>query len=889
MKLLTFSFLFIVSTLLGNEIGQYPSESFRGANGESFKSNIVTADQYGNIYTGTDAGVKVFKGGAWENIYTSSREVTHLVYDYAGNLLIGGDNYFGVLEQDSLANFRLDEVSESLSTDIPFKQLHRIIEYNDGSFLHIDNKIVKLNDRLIDYNFEDVTYAGAFNRNVIIQRLNEGLFIYAGNDFRKINASDEFGRVEISNIVDLKDGTFILLYDDKAVHYDGDNFKKIRIQGLGNQEISSVIANEEGLFLYTLDQGILQYSLNDWSLLKSLPFDGWCNNLFSDENSNIWISSNDGVTVLKTKSPFRMIPFGDEIGRSIHIVKDQLYLGTNRGTYSTNINKFIGPDGERSFRQISSEYVNSLSSAEEKLLVASKNSPDFGNNINQLFYSEENGILIKADKSGLGFYEKEYSRWVFGNHIYGLEEEVKLLVKDSDGNFWAHAARSGITLLNFDPVLNTISPEIFEMGGIRPDHINGIFLINGSPIVTTQYGVYEFVAESRSFQLSAKYNDLFGSNNSLIYVHQDNAEDIWYISEVECGILRIEDNGIQKSAEKIRIPELSSYVNTAHPSINSIGPDHIIFNGNDGFITVQKSKVSKQQDLELSLHRIKFVTSGREIFIPFQDQEETYEVTREDSELILSFGSSQDIHKDVIWYSYKLNDREWSDWKDEHSIQLSFPGGLNSLQVRAKSGLNSSSKVSRLAFFVKQEWYYETWVYYLAGAIGIFLGILLLYYVKYLLGKRNLRINDLLQENRDQKRQIRELSDKNEVLGAQLISVMSESDIHSQLRKISEEYENPEVKKAVKKLSKKIKTERKDSEGLIMIDPDFTSMLKLKYPSLTKKDIKLCSLLKMDLTTKEIAPMLDISVRGVEISRYRLRKKLALNNEVVLSDFLKNL
>jgi DNA-binding CsgD family transcriptional regulator len=67
---------------------------------------------------------------------------------------------------------------------------------------------------------------------------------------------------------------------------------------------------------------------------------------------------------------------------------------------------------------------------------------------------------------------------------------------------------------------------------------------------------------------------------------------------------------------------------------------------------------------------------------------------------------------------------------------------------------------------------------------------------------------------------------------------------------------------------------------------DFFEILLLKYPRLTPKDLKLCAYLKMNLTTKEIAPLMGISVRGVEIHRYRLRKKLKIDSSQNISNFL---
>ncbi|MEY4703379.1 MAG: hypothetical protein RIR96_1276, partial [Bacteroidota bacterium] len=63
-------------------------------------------------------------------------------------------------------------------------------------------------------------------------------------------------------------------------------------------------------------------------------------------------------------------------------------------------------------------------------------------------------------------------------------------------------------------------------------------------------------------------------------------------------------------------------------------------------------------------------------------------------------------------------------------------------------------------------------------------------------------------------------------------------------------------------------------------------VLKETYPTISPNEIKLCTYLRMNLSTKEIAQLMNISVRGVEIGRYRLRKKLGLATEVNLFDHL---
>jgi DNA-binding CsgD family transcriptional regulator len=67
---------------------------------------------------------------------------------------------------------------------------------------------------------------------------------------------------------------------------------------------------------------------------------------------------------------------------------------------------------------------------------------------------------------------------------------------------------------------------------------------------------------------------------------------------------------------------------------------------------------------------------------------------------------------------------------------------------------------------------------------------------------------------------------------------------------------------------------------------DFLRLIKKSHPNLTPHELKLCAYLHMNLCSKQIAQHMKISVRGVEIGRYRLRKKLQVPREANLFEFL---
>jgi len=79
---------------------------------------------------------------------------------------------------------------------------------------------------------------------------------------------------------------------------------------------------------------------------------------------------------------------------------------------------------------------------------------------------------------------------------------------------------------------------------------------------------------------------------------------------------------------------------------------------------------------------------------------------------------------------------------------------------------------------------------------------------------------------------------------------------------------------------------QKVMKNLKLSQEGFFSKLKNRYPALTPNDLRLCSYLRMNFTTKEIANLSNISTRAVEIARYRLRSKLGLNHDVNLTEFL---
>ena len=132
-----------------------------------------------------------------------------------------------------------------------------------------------------------------------------------------------------------------------------------------------------------------------------------------------------------------------------------------------------------------------------------------------------------------------------------------------------------------------------------------------------------------------------------------------------------------------------------------------------------------------------------------------------------------------------------------------------------------------------------------------------------------------------------------EVAGKSL-SIVKQTELIDSIQKILEtEMEVNQIKNKIKK-SIKINAINKNEwqsfeNNLMKSNEEFVQKLIAKYPNLSSKDVKLCIYLKMNLSSKEIAPLMNISFRSVELYRYRLRKKINLNQEDSLYKLMINL
>ena len=136
-----------------------------------------------------------------------------------------------------------------------------------------------------------------------------------------------------------------------------------------------------------------------------------------------------------------------------------------------------------------------------------------------------------------------------------------------------------------------------------------------------------------------------------------------------------------------------------------------------------------------------------------------------------------------------------------------------------------------------------------------------------------------------------DIESKNRELASSTMSIIKKNEL---LNTIKKELQKSEKERGGLKNVEKIidrNLNNKDDwkyfeEAFNNVDKDFLKKLKKKHHNLTPHDLRFCTYLRLNLSSKEIAPLLNISVRSVEIKRYRLRKKLELEHSDNLVNYI---
>ena len=702
----------------------------------------------------------------------------------------------------------------------------------------------------------------------------------------------------------------------------------------------ALATNNRGVFIIDLKGNIIQ----SFSQTEGLQNNNVLS-IFLDRQSNLWLGLDNGIDLVAYNSAIKQInPFlQNGSGYTAIIYNNQLYTGTSNGLYTVPLQSMKDLSFSKgNFMPVKNTKGQTWSLAEinNQLLLghhegafiikdntAQSISADAGFwNFVPLSGTFPTAQIVAGNYNGLVFFDFKNGQFVPSVKLTGFDESSRFVALDKEDNIWVSHPYHGVYRISKNTGGEYITHPYSDKNGLPSTLNNHVYKIKNEVVVGTEKGVFVYNQQKDAFEFSPYYKKLLGEQ-SIRYMKEDATGNIWFIHEKNLGV--IDFSG--KEPVTIYLPELNNKMLSGFEFIYPVNESNIFLGGEKGFFHINYEKYKKAvPEMQVQIRRVKVLGNKDSLFFGGyftgvnESQVQNSKIIPEvkDGWKVIRFEYSSSLYgyQSNLEYSYRLKgfDDTWSNWtKQTEKEYTNLPAGKYAFEMKVRNNLGIESVVASYTFRILPPWYQST----SAGILYLILLLTMLYLVyrwqkkKFIQQqakfeeeqKRLLYIHELelskteseLVALRNEKLEA-EINFKNTELASSAMHLVKKgellSKIKSELTHVMKGLDNQQSIAEIKKMNKSLtEDENMDKEWenftnhFDKVHSDFLVELKEKHPAVTANELKLSAYLRMNLSTKEIAQLMNISVRGVEISRYRLRKKLQIATEQSLFDYLINI
>ncbi|MGQ1909531.1 hypothetical protein ACT3CE_07050 [Marinifilum sp. RC60d5] len=700
----------------------------------------------------------------------------------------------------------------------------------------------------------------------------------------------------------------------------------------------------DGVFVLDNSGNLIQHVNKKTGLQNNTVLD-----LFLDRDENLWLALDNGIDFLEISSPLTVFPRYKDLGAGYASIyyKGYLYLGTNTGLFARPYNFSNGADnvsGKFELVQNTSGQVWSLQEIAGELICGhnkgtfriKKNKSELLSNVEggwkYLYKKEFPNKMIGGTYNGLILFEKVQGKWRFIKRISGFEESSREMIWDNDNSIWMCHGYKGVYRIYLNQDLTKCTNyRFYGLNDGLPSNLNiSIHLIKNEKVFSSDSGFYKYVSEIDRFEPYKNLNILFGDNGNVNKLFEQAKGDIWFFQGDGVGILKPQLDNSYKIYRKPFSSIKGEFID-AFENVLSVDKENVLIGTERGFIHYDPS-ITKSYDRSFKTFiREVSLTNLEDSLLYYGGYNKISTVQNKTSKSIIlpykensiRFKYSAPLYTNTEFIHYKSQlvgfDKLPTKWTK--SLQKEYTNlreGEYTFKVLAKNQYGVSSVADEFKFSILPPWYRSVVAYIFYFIVFIFC----LYFAVCLVRRRMKRMQVLLEkkqaeELKEKERKYREealiaereivqlrneklrseVDYKNKELASSTMNIIHKNEVLSysvgELKKALKKIKDPTALVQVRQLMKTIDAEfnsKQDWEQFEIhfdqVHEHFIKRLRTRYPKLTPKDLRLCAYLRMNLSTKEIAPLMNISVRGVEISRYRLRKKFELSRDENLIDFI---
>lgn len=835
-------------------------------------------------------GDKVFAAGNNNIGYFTYSDDGQLAYTSLlpnlNQLGINWDEFWHIAAQGSLVYFHsfsniLCWDGDSLSTLVYHQHFRAmcqagkeiILQGTNGKLSRIENGRIKTYDLPIDFESKTLRFACQQPEGPILIGMEDGsLYSLTDTDCQLITVLEssahyplrvECGALHNSLLAVGTIGNGLRLYDiskQQPLHFD--NFL------LADRNVHALCFDNQGVIWTSLDYGVASVNLNPttdlWTHTSEIGifFDA------VDYNGKSWIATNrglycdDGVLTSQYHVDWKPLKFS--------CTKDELLCGTTGSLYRLNPNN----------NQF--ELVNNV------------------NGVEQMEYIADQGkeYLVLRGYSGLSYMIYEDGHWRFMRPVFNAPY-VKSILPESAHLIWGIDPDSGIKRMRIsDDFSNIVSIEEFsEIDGLKDFSSVNLLKIDNKVYFFTPNGLYEYDPDHKTFVQKENLTNNIPYFSDLIHLFHTRPNRVLGLNEYQLFFYSIKGDSVRLDSKCAFLHSpLMEY--DGHYNFRGESDSLFMVATNEGIALINPKRQPIEPDGSMKLLKSFYTKDNATIFLNRNSNTLKIPYSAQDFSMVFASGLSYPN----TYYSYRMvnRDDEWSKWQASGVISFPLlPSGTHQIEVR-----DSNDNIQQIKIVVTPPFFKSGWAYFLYFLIVV-VGIAAVAVAWQRRTKQRLQAQ-LEEEERQHKEEMQQKSV--ELLTAKVHEQETElknnlrfltqkqelldeisSEIDSQKKELGDRWPNKLYYRLVKVLqSGATETDKLLSfeNYFVEIQRDFMTKLSQAHPDLTQSELRLCCLIRSNLSTKEIAAVMGIGTRSVELKRYRLKKKLNLSQDSSLTTYI---
>lgn len=921
-------------SLIGQHIPElinYSVEDYRASHQNW--SLTYTKDNW--MYSANSGGFLAFNGHQWSLYTLNNKKLIRSVHAVHDRIYSGGFEELGYWTRDACGQ----HIYTSLMHLVPKGALeneeiwHIISDAETIYFQSFAALLVydgeKINQVQIPGN---IMFLQIIEGELWLPVIDKGIYKWEDSEFRLVPGTQFFSDKIVTGVLSYntngkecklistqKEGLFVLeaknLYKwDHTLRgqIESDQINKIYKLPSGDILVGTIRA---GLFIFS-NSGELKYKVNTTNGLQNNSILA----LMVDENKGVWMGLDKGISFLSLNEKLTL--YHDNTGTmgtvyALAKTESQLYIGTNQGVYCHNrieneegFHLINGTQGQVWHLQTIGKDVwcgHNEGTFIIEGLKAHKISDITGGWCVE-YVNGENNLLIQGNYTGLALFSKNQLGWRLLHRIEGYGMPVKKIIQHHPHQFWVTGPYTGLKLLTLDASFQrVIDVKDYPMTwGFENAHLPDINFWKGKIRIFDGKNHLNYDEQADKFVkdgfLESQRNDfLFRAINDTTFakVYGDFAE-IFRVKELTSGyqsdgVLLKKLNGKDVISDSFRV---SFNLNKDYNTFTSFEDSSIGICTSNGYAILDKNLLF--QNVQNPIVFYKAEVSGLKDCIPLKAKRHLV-LDYHQRDIFVYYMDNNFLPPSNYYYRVSTLDSAWSKVNLPGIVRLvNLPIGQHVLEI------SEGGSISTLYITLLPPWYLSWW------SIGLYLAIffVIVHFVNSYISKQlsiqkqklNEKNKQILKEKMIQlenERLIQENISKNKELAHSTMQLVKKNEtlleIKNELIDIRRKGDPTLTTKDFQLMLKQINDNLsvQEDENLFHsafeeVHESFIKKLKSNYPELSKDDVLLATYLRMNLASKDIAPLFKISLRGLENKRYRLRKKMNLAGDLNLNEFFLN-